>query len=142
MITHPPDPRRAADRDVHPDLDRPDLPGADHTWSRVELRSPGPLPGVDSDPNLPDQLRGATSPVFVSVREPATPQPEIALPDAAADDDGAQLGHRYCGPVLRLRRCGRLRAVAAGRREGASGSAHQRRPPADQPAGVPGRVGE
>lgn len=64
--------------------------GADHTWFRVELRSPGPLPGVDSDPNLPDQLRGATSPVFVSVHEPATPQPEIELPDTATDDDGAQ----------------------------------------------------
>ena len=66
------------------------LPG-DQSWFRVELRSPGSLPGIDSDPTLPDQLRAATSPVFVSVREPAEPQPEIPLPRPAAGRDGASL---------------------------------------------------
>ncbi|HEY2552102.1 MAG TPA: sialidase family protein [Streptosporangiaceae bacterium] len=64
---------------------------ADQSWFRVELRSPGSLPGIDSDPTLPDQLRGATSPVFISVREPAEPQPEIQLPAADSGRDGASL---------------------------------------------------
>lgn len=64
---------------------------ADQTWFRVEVRSPGALPGVDSDPNLPDQLRAACSPVFVSVGVPADPEPEIALPQPADGDDHAML---------------------------------------------------
>ncbi|WP_055586705.1 CehA/McbA family metallohydrolase [Peterkaempfera griseoplana] len=63
------------------------LDHADHTWYRVEVRSPGSASGSEADPNLPDQLRAATSPIFLSVGAPAEPQPEIPLPaaDTAAD---------------------------------------------------------
>ncbi len=64
---------------------------SDQVWYRVEVRSPGPLPGVDSDPTLPDQLRAASSPVFVSVRAVAEPIPEIPLPASAAGADHADL---------------------------------------------------
>ncbi|MFI6263095.1 CehA/McbA family metallohydrolase [Micromonospora sp. NPDC051006] len=63
----------------------------DHTWYRVEVRAPGELSGREADQNLPDQLRGATSPVFLSVRRPAVPAPEIALPAPAGTDDRADL---------------------------------------------------
>ncbi|MFC0508998.1 CehA/McbA family metallohydrolase [Micromonospora costi] len=63
----------------------------DHAWYRVEVRAPGELSGRDADPNLPDQLRAATSPVFVSVRRPAAPAPEIVLPAASRGDDRADL---------------------------------------------------
>ncbi|MEO3873407.1 CehA/McbA family metallohydrolase [Nonomuraea sp. B12E4] len=63
----------------------------DHTWYRVEARAPGDLSGRDADPNLPDQLRGATSPVFLSVGRPADPEPETAIPAPAGDDDRATL---------------------------------------------------
>ncbi|MFI6785133.1 CehA/McbA family metallohydrolase [Micromonospora sp. NPDC050276] len=63
----------------------------DHSWYRVEVRGPGELSGRDADPNLPDQLRGATSPVFVSVKRGAEPAPEIALPQPANGDDRAEL---------------------------------------------------
>lgn len=63
-----------------------------HSWWRVEVRAPGPVSGRDADPTLPDQLRAATSPVFVSVATPAAPQPEIALPTAS--------GHDQALPVL------------------------------------------
>jgi hypothetical protein len=62
---------------------------ADHAWYRAEVRSPGQVSGQDADPTLPDQLRAAVSPLFLSVREPATPAPEIPLPGAAAGRDGA-----------------------------------------------------
>ncbi|MEV4812137.1 CehA/McbA family metallohydrolase [Micromonospora avicenniae] len=63
----------------------------DHTWYRVEVRAPGELSGRDADPNLPDQLRAATSPIFVSVKQAAVPAPEIALPAADGTDDRAEL---------------------------------------------------
>jgi hypothetical protein len=63
----------------------------DHSWYRVEVRAPGELSGREADPNLPDQLRGATSPIFLSVRKPAAPAPEIALPAPAHGDDRAAL---------------------------------------------------
>ncbi|MFI6763635.1 CehA/McbA family metallohydrolase [Micromonospora sp. NPDC050417] len=63
----------------------------DHTWYRVEVRGPGELSGRDADPNLPDQLRGATSPVFVSVKRAAEAAPEIALPRPASGNDRASL---------------------------------------------------
>ncbi|MEO3868771.1 CehA/McbA family metallohydrolase [Nonomuraea sp. B12E4] len=66
------------------------LKGA-HTWYRVEVRAPGDLSGRDADPNLPDQLRGATSPVFISVGSPAEPAPEIALPPGQHGGDRASL---------------------------------------------------
>ncbi|MFF3590503.1 CehA/McbA family metallohydrolase [Streptomyces sp. NPDC002387] len=66
------------------------LKGTDHGWFRVEARSPGSAAGSEADPNLPDQLRGATSPIFVSVGAPAAPRPEIALP--AADTTGDRAG--------------------------------------------------
>lgn len=62
-----------------------------HNWYRAEVRAPGEVSGRGADPNLPDQLRGATSPVFVSVKAPADPAPEIALPPADQHDDGANL---------------------------------------------------
>ncbi|MFG1704149.1 CehA/McbA family metallohydrolase [Nonomuraea sp. M3C6] len=62
-----------------------------HTWYRAEVRAPGALSGRDADPNLPDQLRGATSPVFISVGAPAKPAPEIALPPAPRGGDRASL---------------------------------------------------
>ncbi|MDX2647685.1 CehA/McbA family metallohydrolase [Streptomyces sp. PA03-1a] len=65
------------------------LKGTDHGWYRAEARSPGSASGSDADPNLPDQLRGATSPVFVSVGAPADPRPEIALPAADTAHDEA-----------------------------------------------------
>jgi hypothetical protein len=40
-------------------------------------------------PTLPDQLRVAASPLFVSVARSAEPDPELALPPAAAGRDGA-----------------------------------------------------
>lgn len=64
--------------------------GSQH-WYRAEVRAPGALSGRDADPNLPDQLRGATSPVFVSVAAPAEPAPEIALPAPAGGSDRADL---------------------------------------------------
>jgi hypothetical protein len=67
------------------------LSGADHTWYRVEARSPGGISGADANPDLPDQLRGATSPIFLSVGAPAVPQPEIPLPPADAGADPAVL---------------------------------------------------
>jgi hypothetical protein len=65
--------------------------GTGHTWYRVEARSPGSASGADADPNRPDQLRGATSPIFLSVGAPAEPTPEIALPAVDPGADGAQL---------------------------------------------------
>jgi hypothetical protein len=65
--------------------------GGAHNWFRAEVRAPGDVSGRNADPNLPDQLRGATSPVFVSVRGPAAPAPEIALPPADTRDDHADL---------------------------------------------------
>ncbi|GII58027.1 hypothetical protein Pth03_64160 [Planotetraspora thailandica] len=62
-----------------------------HNWFRAEVRAPGDPSGVDADPNLPDQLRAATSPVFVSVDAPAAPAPEIPLPAADRRDDRASL---------------------------------------------------
>ncbi|MGP4019370.1 CehA/McbA family metallohydrolase [Saccharopolyspora sp. 5N708] len=62
---------------------------ADHVWFRAEARSPGDPSGADADPNRPDQLRAATSPVFVSVGRAATPEPEIPLPPAETGHDGA-----------------------------------------------------
>jgi hypothetical protein len=62
-----------------------------HNWWRVEVRAPGGVSGRDADPNLPDQLRGATSPVFASVGTPAVPTPEIALPTPQAGDDESSL---------------------------------------------------
>jgi hypothetical protein len=67
----------------------PFTPAAAHTWFRVEVRAPGEVSGRNADPNLPDQLRGATSPVFVSLGTPATPVPEIALPPADRRGDRA-----------------------------------------------------
>ncbi|WP_327287755.1 CehA/McbA family metallohydrolase [Streptomyces sp. NBC_01198] len=67
------------------------LKGTDHGWYRVEVRSPGSASGSEADPNLPDQLRAATSPIFVSVGAPADPRPEIALPAADITDDRATL---------------------------------------------------
>ncbi|QRP50098.1 CehA/McbA family metallohydrolase [Amycolatopsis sp. FDAARGOS 1241] len=61
----------------------------DHEWFRAEVRSPGSASGADADPNLPDQLRAATSPVFVSVGRVATPEPEIPLPAAGSGRDNA-----------------------------------------------------
>ncbi|GIH15770.1 CehA/McbA family metallohydrolase [Rugosimonospora africana] len=66
------------------------LTGA-HAWYRVEVRQPGAASGAGADPTLPDQLRAATSPVFLSVGQPAQPQPEIALPAPATGDDRATL---------------------------------------------------
>ncbi|WP_204072576.1 CehA/McbA family metallohydrolase [Planotetraspora phitsanulokensis] len=66
------------------------LDGA-HNWFRAEVRAPGDPSGVDADPTLPDQLRAATSPVFVSLNAPAVPAPEIALPPAETRDDHAAL---------------------------------------------------
>ncbi|MYS23890.1 MULTISPECIES: CehA/McbA family metallohydrolase [unclassified Streptomyces] len=63
--------------------------GADHTWYRVEARSPGSASGSEADPTLPDQLRAATSPVFLSIGAPADPTPEIALPAADTTADAA-----------------------------------------------------
>ena len=62
---------------------------ADQVWFRAEVRSPGGVSGVDADPTLPDQLRAAVSPLFVSVRTPAEPDPEIVLPPVATGRDGA-----------------------------------------------------
>ncbi len=80
-------------------------PGAGAGWYRAEVRSPGDISGRDADPTLPDQLRGATSPIFVSVGAPAEPRPEIPLPDAVTRPDGAL-------PIL----------PAAGRRGAAAGA--------------------
>lgn len=67
------------------------MKGTDHSWYRVEARSPGSASGSEADPNLPDQLRGATSPIFLSVGAPAVPKPEIALPVADTRADKATL---------------------------------------------------
>jgi hypothetical protein len=61
------------------------------SWYRVEVRAPGAASGANADPTLPDQLRAATSPVFISVQRPATPAPEIPLPAPAHGDDRATL---------------------------------------------------
>lgn len=65
--------------------------GTDHTWFRVEARSPGSASGSGADTTLPDQMRAATSPIFVSVGAPADPKPEIALPAADTSADTATL---------------------------------------------------
>jgi hypothetical protein len=67
------------------------LKDTDHGWYRVEARSPGSASGSEADPDLPDQLRGATSPIFVSVGAPADPRPEIALPATDITADAAVL---------------------------------------------------
>lgn len=67
------------------------LTGADHTWYRVEARSPGSPSGAHANPGLPDQLRGATTPIFLSVGAPADPTPEIPLPVADTTADPAEL---------------------------------------------------
>ncbi|MFI5611869.1 CehA/McbA family metallohydrolase [Amycolatopsis sp. NPDC051903] len=61
----------------------------DYEWFRAEVRSPGSASGADADPTLPDQLRAATSPVFVSVGRLAAPEPEIPLPAAESGRDDA-----------------------------------------------------
>ncbi|WP_211193136.1 CehA/McbA family metallohydrolase [Actinoplanes sp. TBRC 11911] len=66
-------------------------PTGDHSWFRAEVRAPGALAGRDSDPALPDQLRGATSPVFVSMRQAPSPAPELPIPPATTTDDHASL---------------------------------------------------
>ncbi|HEX3593220.1 MAG TPA: CehA/McbA family metallohydrolase [Pseudonocardiaceae bacterium] len=63
----------------------------DRMWFRAEVRSPGSASGVDADPTLPDQLRAAVSPLFVSVGGPAVAVPEIALPAGTPGPDGAVL---------------------------------------------------
>ncbi|MGY4653440.1 CehA/McbA family metallohydrolase [Mycobacterium sp. URHB0021] len=63
----------------------------DHSWFRVEVRAPGSPSGADTDPSLPDQLRAATSPIFISMRQPADPRPEIPLPAQAAGSEPAAL---------------------------------------------------
>ncbi|GHJ41731.1 CehA/McbA family metallohydrolase [Streptomyces sp. TS71-3] len=65
--------------------------GADHTWYRAEVRSPGAASGQDADPTLPTQLRGTTAPVFLSAGGPAAPEPGIALPAADTRPDAARL---------------------------------------------------
>jgi hypothetical protein len=65
--------------------------GGTHNWYRAEVRAPGDVSGRDADPDLPDQLRGATSPIFVSVKVAAEPAPEIALPPADTRPDHADL---------------------------------------------------
>ncbi|MEU6597621.1 CehA/McbA family metallohydrolase [Streptomyces flaveolus] len=67
------------------------IENGDHTWYRAEARSPGSTSGSEADPNLPDQLRAATSPIFLSVGAPADPQPEIPLPAADTTADQAEL---------------------------------------------------
>ena len=71
---------------------------AGNSWYRVELRSPGALAGIDSDPNLPDQLRAATPPIFFSTGALPAPSPEIALPATSQHNDRAQFvaGSRSC----------------------------------------------
>ncbi|WP_345635026.1 CehA/McbA family metallohydrolase [Rugosimonospora acidiphila] len=66
------------------------LTGA-QTWYRVEVRAPGAASGAEADPTLPDQLRAATSPVFISVKRPADPRPELPLPAPARGDDRASV---------------------------------------------------
>ncbi|WP_432935615.1 CehA/McbA family metallohydrolase [Kribbella sp. CA-253562] len=61
-----------------------------HSWWRVEVRAPGDVSGRDADPTLPDQLRAATSPVFVSVGTAATAAPELALPAASTGEDHSE----------------------------------------------------
>jgi hypothetical protein len=72
------------------------------SWYRVEVRSPGALAGLDSNPNLPDQLRAATSPIFFSTGAKAEPVPEIALPAPSGQDDHARFvaGSRACVAVF------------------------------------------
>jgi predicted metal-dependent phosphoesterase TrpH len=65
--------------------------GEGHSWYRAEVRAPGDPSGIGADPTLPDQLRAATSPIFVSTAGRAVPAPEIPLPDAARGDDRARL---------------------------------------------------
>jgi hypothetical protein len=60
------------------------------SWYRAELRSPGAASGIDANPALPDQLRAATSPIFVSTRGASEPVPEIAVPVAPRHDDHAR----------------------------------------------------
>ncbi|MGW5364214.1 CehA/McbA family metallohydrolase [Actinopolymorpha pittospori] len=64
-------------------------PAEGHSWFRAEVRAPGDLSGGDADPALPNQLRAATSPVFVSTKTPAVAAPEIPLPDMISPDDRA-----------------------------------------------------
>jgi hypothetical protein len=63
---------------------------AGNSWYRVEVRSPGALAGINSNPNLPDQLRAAASPIFLSTGALPDPSPEIAVPPASQHKDGAQ----------------------------------------------------
>jgi predicted metal-dependent phosphoesterase TrpH len=60
-------------------------------WYRAEVRAPGDPSGIGADPTLPDQLRAATSPIFISTTAFAAPVPEIPLPDNASGDDRARL---------------------------------------------------
>jgi predicted metal-dependent phosphoesterase TrpH len=62
-----------------------------HSWYRVEARSPGDLSGIKANPLLPDQLRAASAPLFITTGELASPLPEISLPPSDATSDAATL---------------------------------------------------
>ena len=71
-------------------------PATGHRWWYVMVRGPSALPsGLEAPTDLPDQLRAATSPIFVSVTgDYAEPVPEVAIPADRAQADGA---HRLFG---------------------------------------------
>jgi hypothetical protein len=75
--------------------------GQAQAWYRAEVRAPGDPSGIDADPTLPDQLRAATSPIFVSTNQVAVPEPESPLPDPdpAGDDAAVVIGgkDRFAG---------------------------------------------
>jgi hypothetical protein len=58
-------------------------------WYRAELRSSGGPSGRTADRALADQLRAATSPLFVSTSSLPAAQPEIPLPPLERRDDSA-----------------------------------------------------
>ncbi|MEV6868065.1 CehA/McbA family metallohydrolase [Streptosporangium subroseum] len=63
-----------------------------HTWYRAEVRAPGALSGRDADPTLPDQLRAATSPIFISLRSRAVQE---VLDQARIDQTGKDRQAKY-----------------------------------------------
>lgn len=83
---------------------------AEPTWYRAEVRGLGPVAGLDtgdvplslipSPEDLPNQLRAATSPIFVSTA-PVETQADVPVPADIGADDGADfvLGElqRYAG---------------------------------------------
>jgi hypothetical protein len=61
------------------------------SWFRVEVRGPGIIAALGSDPDPNDQLQAVATPLFVYTDEPAIAQPEEPFPAPSTTPDDAAL---------------------------------------------------